>query len=376
MITKKESSQNKYKRKIKKFRNNPGVFLRDYFNKKHPILNTELGIDEAIEKSFVKYSNINKVSIPNNRKIDVVFTWVDNTDRNWQRKYHKHRSSIDDTTKLGLYATDNARFSNHNELFYSIKAVKRYLPWIRNIYVVTDNQTPDWIESVKELKIVHHSDIIDIKYLPTFNSHVIEAFLHRIPDLSEDFIYFNDDVFVAKALPQEHFFSANNLSSLFVSTKNLYDMQSRGVETPTLKASLKSISLLKRHYPYDIKNSLIHTYIPLKKSGYERAWSLFEKEIKQFLNNKFRGENDINMASFLVPWLLYCESMATEKIDICYYFNIRSRHALTRYEKLLKLKKLNASPHSFCANDFKSDGENKLPDYHKFLITMLEIYYK
>lgn len=82
------------------------------------------------------------------------------------------------------------------------------------------------------------------------------------------------------------------------------------------------------------------------------------------------------MASFLVPWLLYCESKAIEKVDICYYFNIRSRHAVTRYEKLLNLKKKNASPHSFCANDFKSEGVNKLPDYHERLMTMLERYYK
>ena len=43
-----------------------------------------------------------------------------------------------------------------------------------------------------------HREIIEQEYLPTFNSHVIEANLHKIPNLSEHFIYFNDDVFVAK----------------------------------------------------------------------------------------------------------------------------------------------------------------------------------
>lgn len=375
MITKKESSQNKYKRKIKKFRNNPGVFLRDYFNKKHPILNTELGIDEAIETAFVEYSNINTVDMLDDMIIDVVFTWVDNTDKAWQHKY-EHYKANNKRANIGQYATDSARFDNHNELFYSVKAVKKYLPWVRNIYIVTDNQVPSWLHEVKGVTIVDHTEIIEPQYLPTFNSHVIEAFLYRIPDLSEDFIYFNDDVFVAKELPKEHFFSANNISSLFVSTKNLYNMQRKGVETPTLKASLRSIELLKRHYPYNIKNPLVHTYFPLKKSGYEQAWQLFEKEIKAFLPNRFRGHDDLNMASFLVPWLLYCESKAIEKVDICYYFNIRSRHAITRYEKLLNLKKQNASPHSFCANDFKSDKENNMSDYHERLINMLELYYK
>jgi hypothetical protein len=375
MITKKESSQSKYKRKIKKFRNNPGIFLRDYFNKRYPIANTELGIDEATEIAFVEYSNINTVTVSEKRDIDVVFTWVDNTDENWQKKYKKYKAT-GNLNQLGQYATDDARFANHNELFYSIKAVKKYLPWVRNIYVVTDKQSPKWLDSIQNVKIIDHTDIINEEYLPTFNSHVIEAFLHLIPNLSENFIYFNDDVFVAKELTQEHFFSANGISSLFVSNKNLYDMKRKGVETPTLKASLKSIKLLSKYYSYDIKNPLVHTYFPLKKSGYEKAWALFEEEMKGYLTNKFRGHNDINMASFLVPWLLYCESKAIEKVDICYYFNVRSRHALTRYEKLLKLKELNYSPHSFCANDFKSDENNKLPDYHDHLINMLELYYK
>lgn len=375
MVFKILNNRDIYKRKFTKLKNNPGIFFRDYFNKHYPVANTELGVNEVIETAFVEYSNINTVAMPDDRVIDVVFTWVDNTDEAWQKKYEQYKDSRRNIN-LDQFATDSARFDNHNELFYSIKAVKKYLPWVRNIYVITDNQVPSWLSKVKGVTIVDHTDIIESKYLPTFNSHVIEAFLHRIPNLSEDFIYFNDDVFVAKELPKEHFFSANNISSLFVSTKNLYDMQKKGVETPTLKASLHSIELLQRHYSYNIKNPLVHTYFPLKKSGYEKSWQLFEKEIRSFLPNKFRGHNDINMASFLVPWLLYCQAKAIEKVDVCYYFNIRSRHAITRYEKLLRMKKLNVSPHSFCANDFKSDADNRLPDYHERLMTMLEYYYK
>ena len=375
MVIKKETMLEQYRRKFKKLKNDPGIFFRDYFNKRYPITNTEMGVSESTETAFLEYSNINTVAMPDDRAIDVVFTWVNNTDKAWKDKYDKFEQAYD-RVQIGLHATDKARFEDHNELYYSVKAVKKYLPWVRHIYIVTDNQTPQWLDGMKGVTVVDHTEIIDSQYLPTFNSHVIEAFLYRIPSLAENFIYFNDDVFVAKELPQEHFFSANNISSLFVSTKNLYDMRKRGVETPTLKASFKSIDLINRHYSYDIKNTLVHTYFPLKKSGYERAWALFHDEITEFLPNKFRGHNDINMASFLVPWLLYCEAKAIEKIDICYYFNIRTRHALTRYEKLLKLKERNASPHSFCANDFTSNKDNRLPDYHERLIAMLETYYK
>ena len=365
----------KNKKKLKKLINNPGVFFRDYFNKKHPVANTELGVDQAVESAFVEYSNINTVDMPPEMDIDVVFTWVDNTDKTWQKKFAKYALASKESN-LGLYATDVARFDNHNELYYSVKAVKEHLPWVRNIYIVTDSQKPSWLKKIKGIQIVDHQDIIDAEYLPTFNSHVIEAFLHRIPGLSENFIYFNDDVFVARDLPKEHFLSANGISSLFVSTKSLYEMKGRGVETPTLKASFNSIKLLKKYHALDIKNPLIHTYFPLKKSQYSNAWNLYEDEIREYLPNRFRGNNDINMASFLVPWLMYCEGQAIEKVDICYYFNIRSRHAITRYEKLLKLKELDTPPHSFCANDFSSELSNPVPDYRERLLQMLDEYYK
>lgn len=150
----------------------------------------------------------------------------------------------------------------------------------------------------------------------------------------------------------------------------------RGVQTPTLLASLKSLELLSRLHHHAVTNALVHTYYPLKRSVYEQAWQVFEDEIRQFLSNRFRGNNDINMATCLVPWLMYYEGKAAERIDVCYYFNIRSRKALTCYDKLEKLKQLDASPHSFCANDFNTELKNPVPDYRERLLAMLDSYYK
>ena len=44
------------------------------------------------------------------------------------------------------------------------------------------------------------------QYLPTYNSHTIELNLHRIPGLSENFVYFNDDVFLIRPVTPQHFF--------------------------------------------------------------------------------------------------------------------------------------------------------------------------
>ena len=53
---------------------------------------------------------------------------------------------------------------------------------------------------------VDHSDFIPQDYLPTFNSNVIELCLNRINDLSEQFILFNDDMFILRPMEQDEFF--------------------------------------------------------------------------------------------------------------------------------------------------------------------------
>ena len=46
---------------------------------------------------------------------------------------------------------------------------------------------------------VTHEDIFPNKsHLPTFSSPAIEAHIHRIPGLSQRYIYFNDDVMFGK----------------------------------------------------------------------------------------------------------------------------------------------------------------------------------
>ncbi|MFC0820945.1 stealth family protein [Moraxella marmotae] len=364
-------------RKTKKLIKTPGLFFRDYFNQRYPLMHTELRMSEDKEVAILLGEQSSRVFSRNDSPVDVVYTWVDNSDPAWQDKYQFHKAMYESQgIDLGSFATDNARFENHHELYYSIKSVQKNMPWIRHIYVVTDGQTPAWINEFNNITMVFHHQIIDAQYLPTFNSHVIEAFLHKIPNLSENFLYFNDDVFVAKPLQKSHFFAANDIASLFVSAKKLADMQNKGLKTSTLSACIRVKSLLERHFSVSIDHALVHTYYPLKKSAYEQAWKIFGEQILTFLPNKFRTNHDLNMATFLVPWLMYCQKQSVEGIDVCYYFNIRSRTALTCYAKLLGQQDENLLPHSFCANDFHAKNSKQIADYKEQLVNFLQKYYK
>uniref|UniRef100_UPI0015CEABF5 stealth conserved region 3 domain-containing protein n=2 Tax=Enterobacterales TaxID=91347 RepID=UPI0015CEABF5 len=215
-------------------------------------------------------------------------------------------------------------------------------------------QCPKWLTPSDRVRIVDHSDIIESQYLPTFNSHVIEAHLHKIPGLAEHFIYFNDDVFVARPLPAGHFFRSNGIASLFMSKKSLAIMQGKGADTPTLSASLKSAAILNHDFSFLIDHPLVHTYVPLRKSMFEECWRLYRAELRKFLSNKFRTNDDLNLATFFVPWLSYIRGVSVPSRDICYYFNIRSPAAATYFNALQIAKNKGTLPHSFCANDFNT----------------------
>lgn len=365
-------------RKFKKLFKNPGIFFRDYLVKKYPIINNELLCPEDDERAILNQSVLleqDYLAKIDKSPVDIVYTWV-NKNQQWFEEYQCCSSKIDEN-QIGQYGNDEARFADHDELFYSLKSVEKHLPWVRKIFVVTNNllDLPNYLLLNDKVIVVEHRQIIDIEYLPTFNSHVIEAHLHKIEDLSENFIYFNDDVFVARALAKEHFFQSNGLASLFVSQKNLDAMYGKGHHTPTLLAALHSRNLLKQSFGCHVCRPLIHTYVPLKKSMYELAWTLYNSEIKSFLHNQFRGNQDLNMATFLVPWLMYVQSLSSISNDICYYFNVRSPHAKQQYQKLLCRVEAD-QPHSICANDFHSDNNHSyMKHYRQELVRFLDKYF-
>lgn len=356
-------------KKVKKFIKCPSIFFRDYFLKKMPIIRNEVRCSEEEELILIRHDlELDKI-ISTDFPIDVVYTWVNNKDPKWKHKMEEHK---DKNICYAAYATDEARFSNHDELYFSVLSVTVNMPWVRHIYIVTDNQIPPWFneQSNDKISIVDHNKIIDKRYLPTFNSHVIEANLHKIPNLSEHFIYFNDDVFVGRPLLPSHFFKSNGIASLFVAHKSLNSMRSKGKSTPTLSASFNSIKILER-FGHQVDNPLVHTYIPLHRSTYEYLWGNFEQQIRSFLNNRFRNDNDLNMATFLVPWSNYFLGKAYPQRDICYYFNVRSPNAKDYYKTILKATDTNTMPHSFCANDFNSTDQNKIVNYESKLQAML-----
>lgn len=132
--------------------------------------------------------------------IDFVISWLDGDDAAWRREMSGYLTG-------NKAEANEQRFRNWGNLKYWFRGVEKYAPWVGRIHFVTCGHLPKWLNtSHPKLHIVRHEDYIPKEYLPTFNPCTIEWNMHRIPGLSEKFVYFNDDFFLTGFVRPDDFF--------------------------------------------------------------------------------------------------------------------------------------------------------------------------
>lgn len=135
-------------------------------------------------------------------KIDFVVTYLDSTDKEWQKDRACHSGEDFDES-----LNNEARYRNMDNFQYWFRAVEKYAPWVNKIHLVTYGHIPEWLNvNHPKLNIVKHEDFIPEEYLPTFATQAIELNFDRIPELSEQFVNFNDDLFLNSPTRPEDFF--------------------------------------------------------------------------------------------------------------------------------------------------------------------------
>ena len=132
--------------------------------------------------------------------IDFVILWVDGSDSEWRKEKDRYIPGKQDDAR-------EQRFRNWDNLQYWFRGVEKYAPWVNKIFFVTWGHLPVWL-NVKhpKLVIVNHKDYMEPCYLPSFNSQALELRIHKIKNLSEHFVYFNDDMFLLKETRPTDFF--------------------------------------------------------------------------------------------------------------------------------------------------------------------------
>ncbi|USD41336.1 Stealth CR1 domain-containing protein [Vibrio sp. SCSIO 43135] len=289
--------------------------------------------------------------------IDMVYTWVDSNDPKWIAKKSFY-ASIGVISRKKVTESDNdARFRQFDELKYSLKSVFRYANWVRNIYIVTDGQVPEWFVAFdSRIKFVKHEDIFKEQTdLPVFNSHAIESNLHRIDGLSENFIYMNDDFFFRSPVSPFDFFTENfSKTKFFLSSCAFIPEVIDDNSFPVDIAAKNNATLLEKRYGYVTTNKFQHTPMALKKSVLE----LFEKENPDVFevtsSARFRSWTDYSIVSSLIHF--YGHHIGTAEPAKIPYFYVSFDDKLFELKmNILLLKKFKC----FCINDVELDNNSE-----------------
>ena len=292
-------------------------------------------------ESFMKRDN----NIP---EIDFVITWVDGNDPVWQKQKMEYSGQPD---LLQKQDDRKERYRDWDMLQYWFRGVERFAPWVHRIHFITWGHLPFWLnQEHPKLNIVNHKDFIPEKYLPTFNSHAIEWNMHRIPGLAENFVYFNDDMFLINYVRPEQYFKNGlpvDMLALQPDVANTKDQVMPYVylnNTMLLAKYFNKRENIKKQpgayfhpgYPpmYFIYNMLelvfplftgfytVHGPSPLKKSTFEKMWELEPELLDEVCSHKFRQKEDVSQYVLREYQKLTGEFVPQNIKKLCQYYDI------------------------------------------------------
>ena len=262
--------------------------------------------------------------------IDFVIPWVNGSDPAWLAERAGYREE-----KVDAGA---ARFRDWGVLHYWFRSVEKFAPWVNKIHFITCGHLPDWLNTAHpKLHIVNHRNYIPEKYLPVFSSHPIELNIHRIKELAEHFVYFNDDTFILKPVKTTDFFRNGlpcdtavlgpaNLSypdDRIPLPENVFSIGFNDIMVINHRFNKKEV--LRKHWPkfFSLKygkigiSSLLqlpyrqiygfyihHLPSAFRKSMFEKVWQENPEILDNTCQNKFRKFTDVNQ--WLIQYYQFC----------------------------------------------------------------------
>ena len=237
--------------------------------------------------------------------IDAVIAWVDGDDETHLNKMKPYLAKTENDWNDTKFQT---RFVQVDEIEFAVKSIIKFAPFIKRIFIVTDNQEPDFLKEYRlnksqdsaEIVIVDHTEIFtDSNLLPVFNCRPIETMFYNIPNISEHFIYFNDDFSLLRKVEPSDFF-INGFPVLRGFWKPLDDfLFTRKIQNGFLKLIGKTPKYKKYGYKRGQQNAarelgfekylkIDHTPAPMRKSTLENYFLEHPEMRAKNIRHRFR----------------------------------------------------------------------------------------
>ncbi len=208
------------------------------------------------------------------------------------------------------------------------------MPWVNKVHFVTWGHLPSWLNTdCEKLHIVNHKDYIPEEYLPTFNSNTIDLNFNRIPGIAEQFLYFNDDMFVIQKSEPEDFFvnglprdmavispspvfrdvicniETNNIGIIndYFTVNDIKKNKKKWINTKYGKFMLRTIVFSK----FSSILGIFEPHVPFShlKSTMDELWDKEFEALDITCKNKFRSKEDVN------EWLFRQWQLLTGKFE-------------------------------------------------------------
>lgn len=290
-------------------------------------------------------------------QIDIVYLWVDGNDpvhmeeRTKQLKMWKSRDRT---------AVANYRWHDNGELHQSILSARKYAPWIRKIFIVVSlAQRPkfsqEFCEEKPPITFIDDCHLLPFTALPTFNSQALEANLHKIPDLSEQFLYANDDEsFGAPVEPFDFFDELTGFPRMIPG--ELLPVPSRQVSIDVLpgwySARCNNAVLLNKLFGACVppRREAKHQIRPLLKSTFVTMWSIgmIRKELAQTTNSRFRHHRNVEPVGLAMQCAKVWRKAGPDNLMLrCCYISWYDDTDWKKQSRVLHKKR----PHLICIND-------------------------
>jgi hypothetical protein len=201
---------------------------------------------------------------------ELVYTWVDGAAEGYGELCRRYTSRPQDLNP--------ERYRDPYQLLrYSLRSVERFVPWIERVLLFTCRpQVPDWLSS--EVTVVHHDEIIDSRFLPTFSPNVIESYLHLLPLQSPVFLYANDDFFFGAPVAREDFLTPGGRLRVYgtlMGEQLAWRIRDR--------TQVPSFGFLE-HTPY-----------PIHRELWGKMLEHYARDVEATRRNRFRCSEDVRM---------------------------------------------------------------------------------
>ncbi|MAA98216.1 MAG: hypothetical protein CMN86_07950 [Stappia sp.] len=222
--------------------------------------------------------------------IDVVYTWVDDSFAGYSDTLQAHADDPRD-------ASPNRTRDNLETLRYSLRSLERFAPFVRRVHLLTCRpQVPAWLDTARDdIRVVHHDEIMDPAILPTFSSFAIVSHLSKLPDLSERFLYFEDDMLAFAPLKAADFMTSDGRARMFMRRKHapVRDKVDPGRSSPWDLALATANEALDRAHGKERRNYLAHGPILIDRAVFDDMLETFPREIDATRRARFRADGTI-----------------------------------------------------------------------------------